>query len=201
MNKLLSKCNALVCNDEKEIPFDEAKNPAASVYMGVDCKLPRSPTMPVAMRPKLIEAHCLQERCTEELALLEAEVDRLRVFFLSQIAIVDDVLVSTNDRGICSLLKVKRILLAHALHQLRTTLSQWFPETDFSDCPYFQTFHLSTDETCIYPRNTASDDNPALSSIYDCVDDDDVCDGVDDDDDDGHCDSYDESDDEYEGDY
>lgn len=45
-NKLLSKYDARVCEDDKEIPFGEAKNP---VCMGVHCKLSCSPTVPVAI--------------------------------------------------------------------------------------------------------------------------------------------------------
>lgn len=85
---------------------------------------------------------------------MSSEVARLKSFYLSQITVMDEALSLTEDRGIHSLLRKKKVLVFQVLYQLKTTLSQLFPETDFSECVNYQSYEVSTDGTCIYPEST-----------------------------------------------
>ena len=151
LKKLLCRFNTLKVSssDATEIPFDEAKNPRT--YSDVCDQSKTSSLMPTSLRHKLIEAHCLQERCVEEVDLLNEEIARLTAFYDDQIGILGELCNSLQDGGggIRSLLERKKLLMLHTFLQLKATLSGKPVEAR-------KAFEVVGDLACVFPSSSFS---------------------------------------------
>lgn len=151
LKKLLCRCNTLkvYSSDVTEIPFDEAKNPVSLIYSDICDQSQTSSFMPTSLRHKLIEAHCLQERCVEEVDLLNQEISRLNDFYEDQIGILGELCNSLQDGGIRSLLERKKLVMLNTFLHLKATLSGTPVEAH-------KTYEVLGDGSFVFPSSSIS---------------------------------------------
>ena len=114
IHKTLSDVNGYLADDLPRFLYEDAKDPRSSIYSAVQEK---GDTVPALIRRQMIDLLCLQNRCQEELDLLNKEMNRLVSFLQNEIRFIDesvDELLSDTDTpfnaGLMTCLKRKRMI-------------------------------------------------------------------------------------------
>ena len=87
IHKTLSDVNGYLADDLPQILYEDAKDPRSSIYSAVQ---EEGDTLPALIRRQMIDLFCLQNRCQEELDLLNEETSCLVSFLQNQIKVIDE---------------------------------------------------------------------------------------------------------------
>jgi len=83
----LSDVNGYLADDLPRILYEDAKDPRSSIYSAVQ---EEGDTVPALIRRQMIDLFCLQNRCQEELGLLNEEMNRLVSLLQNEIRFIDE---------------------------------------------------------------------------------------------------------------
>jgi hypothetical protein len=157
LKRILAKTNALLCDGCDDISFEEAKNPSSTVYSSVTTVSLPSSRLPASVKRRLIELHCLGERCSEEISLIKADLTNLKAFYEGQLVTIhrvigqDPIDNSKLSFGLQSMLRRKQTLVHNELYLLGQTLGEFFPDIGLTGYGRPHSYEISFDGSCVYP--------------------------------------------------
>lgn len=107
------------------LTFDDVKDPSSDLYSNFQTSTPSGHAVANATRRKVIELHCLKERCEEEISLIRVEMLRLLAFLEKQMEVTTmaanaKVADEPLELGLKSLLLLRRAEYTKKLQALKT---------------------------------------------------------------------------------
>jgi len=107
------------------LTFDDVKDPSSDLYSNFQTSTPSGHAVANTTRRKVIELHCLKERCEEEISLIKVEMLRLLAFLEKQMEVTTmaanaKVADEPLELGLKSLLLLRRAEYTKKLQALKT---------------------------------------------------------------------------------